>query len=312
MVMDLWFDFNRRRLLFKLFPSFELPKKPPSQLYPPNLPEKTSQVLGEKTFFLKEWFQNITLETWIILGISLTLLFIFTIALQLILTSWAKGALISGLTQAQKEENPNLLTTSPKGIAAIKNLVLLRLISLGIYFCLIFISAIFLLLTIILIKSTAGNLLITLFLAILAIFAVLFFITASIFLSMVNIYAERLVVFYSFSPWQAWKKGFNLSKSKFLPTFLMGIINQGVEIGGGCLTILLLLILLVIPGFILLKDLLNNSFNHPPFFAIGIFLLFFLFWLGIVFLIRTIITLLKFSNWNLLFEEIIKNEENGK
>ncbi|QQG41973.1 MAG: hypothetical protein HYV90_01515 [Candidatus Woesebacteria bacterium] len=271
-----------------------------------NIREQTSYVLGEATNIFKNWVTGIPVGTWILLGLLILIVAVFTTAVLWVLTSWAKGALIAGLNMADMDEAVDLKKVSPKGIAKIKDLIIFNLISFGITTVLI-LGLIFIIGIGFLIKLLIPVLGI-IWLILFGIVGVLGFIVAMVLFVMLSIYAERLIVLKDYSPWKAWKKGLSLSKGNFIPTFVMGIINSAIGCASGCVGLLILGLALGIPGYFLIAPSFDNGFHFPGAGQIiGIAILFLVF-VSINSLIKAVFIVFNYGNWNLLFKEIFKEE----
>lgn len=273
-----------------------------------NIQHQTSLVLGEATNILKNWFADISVQNWVLLGILVLIFVIFATVVAWILTSWAKGALIAGLNSADMDEAVDLKSVSPKGITKIRDLIIFRLISLGLTIAIIVgIVTIFSIGFLIkLVVPMLGNIWVILF----GIVGVLAFIVVMILFVMLSIYAERLIILKNFSPWDAWKKGLSLGRGNFIPTFVMGLINSVIGCVSGCAGIVLLLLVFGIPGIILITPIFKDGFNFPGVGQIlGIVILISLF-LSTNLLIRAVFVVFNYGNWNLLFKEIYKEGKN--
>lgn len=275
---------------------------------PKDLPKETSQVLGAATDFLKNWFGQVPVATWVLLGLAILFVVIFFIVISMIIVAWAKGALIAGLKDADEEKEVNLKTMAPSGIASMKNLIIFNLISLGLMIVLV-VGSFALVGLPGLILSAVQTTLGTIWFVLSGIAVFLTFMVLVFLFAVLTIYAERLIVLKGLSPWQAWKKGFSLGKKQFIPTLVMGIINNCLGCGVGCLAVLAILIVLGIPAFIILAPMFANGFQFPALWQIisGLIILF----LGIysTALVTAIMIVFKYGTWNLLFKEIMKQEE---
>ena len=272
-----------------------------------DIKDKTSYVLGMATDSLQNWFSNFPTINWFVLGLIVFLVIIFGTAVIWVLTSWAKGALIQGLEDADNEKEVTLKSISPYGISNIKKLMIFGLISFGMGLMLLLGVSIFVGIGF-LIYSFAGNSS-TILLVLLGILLAFVFIILIAIFTMVSIYAERLMVLKGLGPWEAWKKGFGLSKGNFFPTFIMGIINSIIGFSVGCFGMIALLILFAIPGFLIIYPIFKDGFKFPSssqIFAIIVLL----FLLGSINLaIRAVFTVFNYGNWNLFFKQIINKEE---
>lgn len=275
----------------------------------PDLPQKTAQVLGDYTNVLTEWFYSVSPLNWVMLSGGIILAVTFGIIVSMILHNWAKASLITGVQLALEGQKTDLINSSSKGREKLKSLIIFSLISTGITLgiiipLVIIFGGIYLLIK----KVTEYALLAMLFNGILFFFPI---IIVFIFLAMISVYAERLIVLFNYTPWQAWKKGLSLSKGNFLGTAIMGLINTVATTVFGCLTSIALVILLGIPAFIIVYPNIKNS-SMPGLFVIltlGIFLLVFI---AVETLIAAVSAVFKFSNWNQIFNEIMNKELHAK
>ncbi|MGB9706861.1 MAG: hypothetical protein ACPLXP_02190 [Microgenomates group bacterium] len=300
--------FNQWWIGFSGSSSGKLPKE-----IPPDVPQKTSQVLGQATSAFQQWLASVSPANWIILGLGILFFLLLCIIISWVIGAWAKGSLIAGLDKANEGQTPTLLSTSPSGIAAIKNLIVYRLMVAGFSLLIILILGTVFLAPGLLIAALNSQPLTIFWIIISGIVGGLSLVLTFLLLAMINIYAERLIVLHCYPPWQAWKKGLSLSKESFLPTIVMGIINQTIGWSMGCLTLIVLLVILGTPAIITLLPYFKEGF-HMPSLPVFIFL-FFLFLLFIYtnWLISAILFVFRYSNWNLLFKEILSKEEtNGK
>jgi hypothetical protein len=275
---------------------------------PKDLPKETSEVLGAATDYLKNWFSQIPVTTWILLGLVILLIVIIFMVVSLVIVAWAKGALITGLKDADEEKEVNLKTMAPSGIASMKNLIILNLISLGLTIALVIGS-----LAVVglpgLVLSVILPVLGTIWFVIAGIAVFLTFMVLVFLFAVLTIYADRLIVLKGYSAWEAWKKGFNMGKKQFIPTLVMGLINNCLGCGAGCLAVSVILIVLGIPAFIIAAPMFANGFQFPALWQIicGLVILF----LGIysMALVTAIMIVFRYGTWNLLFKEIMKQEE---
>ncbi len=273
---------------------------------PNDLKEKTSYVLGTATNYLQDWFLNVPVQNWIVLGLIVLLLAIFATVVVWVVTNWAKGALIMGFEDANNDKQVTLKSVSPYGLKNVKKLIIFGLlstsISLSVIFCIALVIGISYL--IYLVFQTLGIVLLVL----MGVLGVLLFIFMVMIFTMVSIYAERLIVIKNMEPWNAWKQAFKLSKGNFFPTLVMGIINTVIGTTVGCLGIVVLLIVFSIPGFILIYPIFKNGFVIPTVPQIIMIIIFFMLFFSINLMIKSIFVVFNYGNWNLFFKQIIDNE----
>lgn len=285
-----------------------IPKRMPEQL-----PEKTAQVLGQATDAFRTWVDSVPPSKWIILVLGFVLLILFFVAAGLVLKAWAKGALITGLAEADEGREVTLLNTSPKGLAAIKSLIVYGFLVLGItLFLTLFLLVVFGGSYLFLVLVNSSLKLLWTILGVL--FGGLALLLALVLLAMTDIYAERLIVLYHYSPWQAWKKGLSLSKGSFLPTLIMGIINTAVGCSVGCLGTIILMVILGIPALITILPVFKDGLHWPGWPTLLFLGAIFFIFINLNYLIKALLTVFNYSNWNLFFKEILEEKEanNGK
>lgn len=275
-----------------------------------NIKDQTSMVLGDATNVVVSWFKSIPPSYWILIGFGIFFLTIFTMVTAWIIKSWAKGALIYGLDEADMGKPVTLKNTSPKGIAKIKDLIVFGLISGAITTGLVLIIGLMVLIGFIL-KVAIPNLGM-IWLVLFGIVAGLAFIIAIVLFSMLTVYSERLIVIKNYSPWEAWKKGLSLTKGNFIPTFVMSLVDGIIGCSAGCLGLIALLLAFSLPTFLLIYPMFKGGFHVPsgP-NIVGIIILIILFF-SIYNLFRAVMVVFSYGNWNLLFKEILEKEENGK
>lgn len=292
--------------LGKSFNSFTNPKGP--QVVPTNLEQKTTEVLGLATTAFRDWLTGVPTQTWVLLGLALLAAILFAAAIALVLNAWVTGALIGGLKESEQDKTIDLGASSALGIKNLKNMVFYAIISAFLAFALLLgLSAVFgamlLIFSALPLKS--------LWLSLGVIIGVLAFFLLIILLTMVNIYAQRLIVLRNLRPWEAWKKGLSLGKGHFLPTVIMGIINTAV----GCLgTVAILVVagLVALPSlFVILPTLLMGIGSRSAgligagtvFVALAVILISLA-----TALLRAIIVVFTYGNWNLFFEKVLEGE----
>jgi len=275
---------------------------------PEDLPEKTSQVLGAATTAIKDWFSQVPVMTWVGVGLLILLLVVLFLITRWILVNWAKGGLIAGLAAADREEEVSLVSTSGYGLKAVKPLVVLDLVGLGVgLLAILSLILVFgLLAFLIYLVPEPGRIILWVIEGIIALPTA---IGVFLLLGVVGIYADRLIVLEGVTPVAAWKRGLMLGKGNFLPTLVMGIINSAVGCTAGCLSLLALAVVLGIPAVVLLFPYFRGGWHWPPpgvWVGVGI--------LGMIFiygnlLVRIILTVFSYGNWNLFFKETMRKEQ---
>lgn len=273
---------------------------------PSSLINNASQVLGATTNALREWFLSVSPLTWALVILVIIIAVLFSIVVALVLQNWARGALITGLKIAANDETVTLLNTSPKGITSLKNLIIFSLIE-GVVSLIVGLLTVLVIFLLILLTAFIPG--VGIFFAILGgVVGGLTLVVVVILMAMISIYAERLIVLKNYRPWQAWKEALSLSKKSFFQTLVMGLINQVIGCVSGCLITIAALIVVGIPALILIVPLFAGGFHFPGVPVIILLLLLFLIFIYLTLLVRAIIVVFTYSNWNLFFEEIVKNE----
>ena len=268
---------------------------------------KTTQVLGEKTSYLTDWLASVSPLAWTVLILTFIILASLAVVVSLIITNWARAGLIQGIDMAlQSQESVTLKSTSAKAIGSIKNLIILAFINLGFVIAFIILLPLVGFLVYMLVKELAF--LKILWIIIASVSGTIIFILGVIIISMIGVYAERLITLHGLSPFSAWKKGLTLSRANFLPTLLMGLLNMIISTLIGCFSIIIMLIVLGIPTILLLLPYIRSSTlpNIYVFVVIGVFILIF-----IVFnmIIRAGIAVFKYANWNQLFDIVLQHSK---
>ena len=267
------------------------------------IPPEAQKMVQEVGKAVTDWVATIPAHAWILFGIGLLILIVLGIIVQWVTISWAKGALIGGLEEADKGEIVTLQNTTHFGIKSLKKLIIFNiitsLISLGTIIALLVVYGL-----VSLVLSFIQPLMI-LWMVMSGLLGLLGLIIFLVVLAMVAIYAERLVVLKDFSPWEAWKKCLAISRGNFLNTVLMGLLNSGIGCGVGCVTSLVITTVLAIPAVILAIPLFAKNVFWPSIVGL-IFLL--LVWVTANSLVRAGLVVFNFSNWNQIFKKVYDKE----
>lgn len=216
---------------------------------PEDLPAKSEQVLGAMSDAATAWLRGTTPTTWIMLAGIVILLAILAVIIGMVVKSWATAGLIAGLRDAQNGQNVTLRSSSPQGLAKIKDIIIFGIIS-GLIVTAVFIAVGLLVAPGFLILGLLP-LLGIIWLVLSGITAVTLMILAVILTAMISVYAERLIVLHGLAPWDAWKKGLTLARGNFLPTLIMGLINNAVGCAAGAVITLPLIIGMIVSGAVL-------------------------------------------------------------
>ncbi len=282
-----------------------LPNKLPS-----DIKEQGQQVLGAATTAISDWFRAVPLTTWLWLLLVLLILFGIGLIVAMVLKNWAKAGLIYGLDLADKEKPVTLPSTTQTAQRNIMPLVKLGLIQTGVFLTVLtagIVGAGIIALVVMLLKDlpAAG-----------AIVGILFglilgggLIILMMMLSMIGIYADRLVVLYSYQPWDAWKKSFSLTKKSFLSIVVMGLVNSMVGCAVGCLSSVISGIVLAIPGVSLLIPVFSKGLaGLSVTTGVGLGLLVILF-IQINLVVKGLLVVFNYSNWNLFMKQALSEEK---
>jgi len=280
----------------------EIPANLPGQL-----PEKAEEVLGMATSAVGEWFVSVPVLTWVLLGAGVVLLVVLVTAISMVARSWAKGALVGGMDLADSGKEASLKTMTGFGFSNIKSLIIFSVISgavvlgvvagYGVVFgvgMLVFgwfetLRTVWLVLTV-----TVGVLALVLLMLINA---------------MIGMYAERLIVLKGMAPWEAWKRGLALSKGNFLPTLLMGLLNNAVGCSAGCLSMMAMLVIFGVPAVIVALPIINSGFSGPGWISVGGLVALFILFLNANVMLRGVMVVFSYGNWNLFFKQIVDKTE---
>ncbi len=246
--------------------------------------------------------------TWLLLGLGVIFLLILGIAVSWVAQSFAKGALIGGLMEAENKGEVTLRTSGRFGLATIKPLILYNLLVFGVTILIVGVA----LLLVILSSLVFTVLRLEFLIAVVVFIALLIFIIAMLVLAMMQIYADRLIVLKGYSPDQALRRALSLSRGHFLTTVLMSLINMTISCSLGCLSTVFLAVFLGIPAAIALIPSFQNGFQLPsvPVLIFLAVLLILAVIAGTVF--RAAVVVFNFSNWNLLFTKLLADEEENK
>jgi hypothetical protein len=275
-----------------------------------NLQNQTIKVLGVATNALKAWFAGFPIHNWVLLGLLILGCVIFFTVIVWLVVAWAKGSLIAGFEDAEAGKEVNLKTFSPYGWAKMKELIIFQLIFSGLILAIIL--GLVLIVGVGFLIKLAIPVLGMIWVVLFGIVGVLGFVVAMFIFTMLNMYAERLIVLKNYSAWEAWKKGLSLSKGNFIPTLLMGIINSLIGCASGCVLLIVLLLLLGIPMFLLIAPSFRGGFHFPSIGQIiGVAILVALFSV-INLLTRAIFVVFDYGNWNLFFRQIMEKEKDVK
>jgi|SRR3989344_6801527 len=193
-----------------------------------------SQVLGEATSspfkdVLSHTLSQVSIPLLIILGISVVLTLILAIVIGLVYQSWLKSSLIISTDLASKNQKPTIKDSSFKAFPTIKSMIWLDIIPF-----LVFVLATILAITVITLGFAKGDTLIKIIFGILTLVFIGAFMYNLIMLLLTQIWGSREVALNQKSGFSSFKRGWHLSKVKFWPTLLLGLVNTiltGIIIG---------------------------------------------------------------------------------
>lgn len=292
---------------------------------PEELPEQATEILGQATNSILEWLKSVPIYVWVIGAIGLIGIIAIAIAIRWVTLSWAKAGLIYGLWEADDnadatqrtqnaeestEKKVNLANTSSKGIKPIKRLILLGIIGflitigaiggMGIIAGMGMIGFSFL-------QSPIKEILVVVW----GLAMFLTFMVIVLLLGMVSIWAERLVVLEDYQAGKAWKTGFKLSWKHFWSVVVMGIINISLGCAGGCLSMIVMLLVLGIPAAMIAIPLFKNEWDGICWWSVGALGILFLLFIYLNILVKVILTVFNYGNWNLFYKEKMKKGGDG-
>jgi hypothetical protein len=281
----------------------------------PDIQNQTAQVLGAYTDRIADWLRSTPIYVWGLLLIAILIAIAISITVRMVLVSFAKGAMIAGIQNALAQKQVDLRNTAQFGIENIKSLIVLSVQILLLTLALIIVPAIIFFVILLVVQGIPA--LKTIWIALGVITGVTGYILYFTLLAMASIYAERLIVLQKIQPWQALKTSFSLSKKSFMANVLMGVINSIITGTLGCLAIILLLIITGVPAFLMLYPNIKNR-QIPSVYEVVILIALIFTFLYMNLLVRAVIEVFKYANWNQMYEYVIQKtegaerEENGK
>lgn len=267
--------------------------------------EQGQKVLGAATDALTQWVNHVPIGTWVLLVVGVVVIILLGLIINTVVQAWAKGALISALEEADSGVAVTLKSLPPRGLNRIKQMIIFGVITGVMILGVIFVALLLILVGLILFSGNSLGL--TIWITLVAIVGVVVFLIAAIVVTAVSVWAERLIVLFGMDAWAAWKKGLSLTKKGFLHQVVMGLINGVVSCAVGCLSLIVLAILVGVPAFILVAvSIAAHSFSPVivAFLAIMVILAIF-----INLLVRAVVVVFNYGNWNLFFKQAIAQEE---
>lgn len=247
------------------------PQETSSQLF--------SQVLGESTTspfreVISHILSQISLPLVILLIVSAFTTIILMVVIQIIYQSWLKSSLIISTDQASKNQKLTIKNSSSRAFLTLKSMIWLDLIP-SLLFTLAIVTGIAILTS----GFIFGNLAVKITFSILTLIFTGAILYNLLMLTLTQIWASREVALNQKSGWNSFKRGWHLSKLKFWPSLLLGLVNTvltGIIIG---LPVLLIFGFLA-GGFSMLEDYSPLAFSLLMFgslfliiFALGFLLL---------------------------------------
>lgn len=256
-----------------------------------------ASILGDSTSkafeMLLQLFSAIPLWMHLVLGLEILVLILYLVAFWLIYRAWAEASHLEGIQTTITGQTPTIEDCSEKAFRSIKSLIWLNTIPGFLYFLTIVIVFGILITGIII-----GNTLFKIIFGLLMVPTVLGTITGWIILTMIMIWAPRLVVMEKHAAYEAFRKGYKITKQKFIATLLLGVFNTVLTwlLYG---VIFAIMGIFVVGGFLSLKS--NTILSVTLFVLAGT--LFFVFIL-LSSVLSGIITTFKASVWSLAYNKI--------
>lgn len=231
-------------------------------------PSEIYQLTGASTnpfvLTLQQIAHAVPITTYILLAVGILLLVLMGAVLRIAYSSWATGALISGIQTALSNQKAVIAGSSTQALPKIKPLVWLKIVpnlAFGLF------SGLLLFLLFLGILSKAA----TAFFGILFFIAVIAVIVGFSFLLFAQIWAQRRVIIDNKSGQEAIFSGIKIAKKKFWPMAGLTIVN-------GILSFAVMFIPILLIGIVAVTGYLNLTHNHA--LAINLFVI-----AGIVFLL---------------------------
>jgi len=269
-----------------------------------DLPKTTSGVLGDATSALSDWFSQVPTFKWVLFTLIIVLLIVMGITIALIIQNWARGALIKGLDKARQGTHVDLKNTSPDGFAYLKRLIGLSLL-LGLVVFGLGVAAPFLWVVIFLVFKNIAILKILWIILGILLFIIIFVLTL-LLVTIVNVFAQRLIVLENFGVRAAFKKALYISRQTLLASFLTGFINFCFRLMAGILSLVLLAISIGPSSFIA-----YNLWQSNPVTSVLLITLTAMSFLVFIFFsscLMAAMNVFSYSNWNQLFYDYLKTD----
>lgn len=252
----------------------------------------------EVVALLKEIFFGIPTSTWIIFILAILVSMVIGIIFTIIIKGYSMSSLIGGIKLKQVGSESTLKTISKDGLKHLKSMIWLSLIP-GIIVSIISIVVILPVAVVFMISVPVG--------AIISMLLILPYIVFLIIFSMAMIWARRILVIENKSGWESFKAGFVFLKSSGAETIILGLLNSVLSCAFGCgfgIVMILVFGILALPvfgGFLISEYSLVITLPIALVFGFVILILF-----GLA---TGIYTVFNYSTWNLLYEDIV-NENN--
>lgn len=276
---------------------------------PQELPEKTSTVLGAYTGAVAEWFSSIQVSLWLFLVLALLLAFFLSLIIRVVASSWARSGIILGFNKAFLGELVSLKNTSKSAVSYIKNIIFFDVYMFLVVFLVILAFGVIWLIGYLTLRSVGDF---GILISVVGIFlTVATLIYVFILFSFISAYGERLIVLKNLTPKLAWKKAFSLSRGNFFPSLIMSVINSLLGTGVGCLSMVVMLLVLGVPSFVMLYPSITSGKVPSPLAIVFLLLIFFVF-IYLSYAVQAVITLFRYGNWNQMFYFVLEKEEKRK
>lgn len=214
--------------------------------------EQVSQVLGAATSnsaftdSLGQVFSTIPPFVYGLLALEIIAFILLSIVVALVTRAWVTGAFLQGTKLASEDKNVSIAESSKLAFPAIKSLIWIQVIP-GLLFALICIP----IFAILVIGLAAGNTSVKVLFSFLLFGAIIAFIVAGLFLTMIGIWGERKIAFEGVSGSQGFKSGLAITKRKFWSSLLLGFVNNILAIAIMIGVVLAFIILVALFGFLI-------------------------------------------------------------
>ena len=233
------------------------------------------------------------------------ILFIFSIIIAWVASSWAQAALIKGSEDGLENKKVDFKKLSKEGIGYIKKFIIFAVLTF--LAGLVFGIAVAIAAGLIALLSVVAK--VYVLAVILGVAAVAAFIYGVIILTLMTNFAQRLIVLKNYTPANALKTGLKTATQHFWNGVKLGVLNSLVSLGIGLATVLVIGLVLGIPAIILASPIFDVIAGKPltiaPVSVAGLLSLLLLFiWSNKI--VSAFLVVYKATTWNMFFKEIWK------